>query len=668
MKLLLSLFLLTVASGLAYTPVQVGPNGCKFHPGDPGGVTPLVSLTCTFPGNVGAGNVLVVGVHSRVYVGTGGATGVTSITDSLGTGTGTDYSLLVSSPNVVTVVNGTWLYARKVGNVGGPVTVTVTLNGTYYFGWLTMAEYDGTQVTTATAGTWSNSGTASAAPTCGTFTPSQPNVQIVAAIYLNSAANGVMTPAAPMISRVFGQYLVERKALLQDYFTGDPAVLIEPKATDPAGSAVPWSCAAVALQSVSASPPTLSGISPNSGMVGTNVPVTLTGTNLTGATAISAGAGITVSGLAVVNATTVTATFAIAAGATPGAQNVTITTPGGTSGSVVFTITSAPTRRRQPIQSSGVGWPAAIAPSADFSLVWFSDQHPNSSGLPWSNTATYALSKLSPWNIKAFAFTGDVMSSPGETLAAFGTQGWNSIVATGLPTIACQVNHDCVPEGCTQREISLSSALWDQYVGYQKIAGAVYGPVTAFSGIGADVGVWTDPLGSKANHAIRFAVNGHKFLAIALEMFPRPEPMAWAAGLAAYYPDHKVIWVNHAALTQGGYFCTSADAYCAQSGGYTAFPTTGQQLYDGLMKLQANSFLAISGHFPEAYPTTYSRRLSTGTNDNPIFSFYEDYQNYTNDAVVRFLFHEQTQTFDCYIMSVTSDTVSYSWLGMAWPQ
>jgi hypothetical protein len=88
--------------------------------------------------------------------------------------------------------------------------------------------------------------------------------------------------------------------------------------------------------------PTLSSISPNSGYRGHVVAVTLTGTNLTGASAINvSGTGITVSGLTVVNSTTITATFTIANGATTSARAVTVVTPGGTSGSVTFTVNAA---------------------------------------------------------------------------------------------------------------------------------------------------------------------------------------------------------------------------------------------------------------------------------------------------------------------------------------
>jgi hypothetical protein len=88
--------------------------------------------------------------------------------------------------------------------------------------------------------------------------------------------------------------------------------------------------------------PTLTTIAPNSGVRGTSPTVTLTGTNFTatGTTVAVAGGGVTVSGVTVVSATQVTATFAIAANAslTPATRTVTVTTPGGTSGGVTFTL------------------------------------------------------------------------------------------------------------------------------------------------------------------------------------------------------------------------------------------------------------------------------------------------------------------------------------------
>ena len=86
--------------------------------------------------------------------------------------------------------------------------------------------------------------------------------------------------------------------------------------------------------------PTLVSIAPNSGVRGTAVPVTLTGTNFTamGTKIVVSGSGVTVSNLTVVNDTAVTATFTIAVSAATTARNVTVTTPGGTSNIQTFTV------------------------------------------------------------------------------------------------------------------------------------------------------------------------------------------------------------------------------------------------------------------------------------------------------------------------------------------
>ena len=87
----------------------------------------------------------------------------------------------------------------------------------------------------------------------------------------------------------------------------------------------------------------LTSITPSSGAQGTVVPVTITGTGLTLASAVNvSGTGITVSNFAAVNATTVTATFTIDLATTISPRNVTVTTPAGTSNAITFTVTAPP--------------------------------------------------------------------------------------------------------------------------------------------------------------------------------------------------------------------------------------------------------------------------------------------------------------------------------------
>jgi hypothetical protein len=84
--------------------------------------------------------------------------------------------------------------------------------------------------------------------------------------------------------------------------------------------------------------PTLTAINPSSGLQGTTVVVTLTGTNLTAASAVNVGGGITVSAFGDTSSTSITATFVIAATATLGSHAVTVTTPSGTTTAVSFTV------------------------------------------------------------------------------------------------------------------------------------------------------------------------------------------------------------------------------------------------------------------------------------------------------------------------------------------
>jgi len=95
-----------------------------------------------------------------------------------------------------------------------------------------------------------------------------------------------------------------------------------------------------AVDQTAATAPTLTLISPSSGLRSSAVHVTLEGTNLIGVTAgsINAGDGITVSGVTVLSSTQVAATFTISGTAALGPRTVTVTTASGTSNGVTFTV------------------------------------------------------------------------------------------------------------------------------------------------------------------------------------------------------------------------------------------------------------------------------------------------------------------------------------------
>ena len=92
-----------------------------------------------------------------------------------------------------------------------------------------------------------------------------------------------------------------------------------------------------------AAAPTLASISPNTGTRGSSVAVTLTGNNFVeGATVNISGTGVTADTITVASATQITTTFTIASNAGLGGHNVSVTTPGGTTGNVTFTVSNPP--------------------------------------------------------------------------------------------------------------------------------------------------------------------------------------------------------------------------------------------------------------------------------------------------------------------------------------
>ena len=90
--------------------------------------------------------------------------------------------------------------------------------------------------------------------------------------------------------------------------------------------------------------PTVISVSPSSGLQGQSITaVVITGTNFTGASAVSFGAEITVNSFIFNSATQITANIKIDHYATPGSRDVSVTTPGGTGTRPgAFTVIQAP--------------------------------------------------------------------------------------------------------------------------------------------------------------------------------------------------------------------------------------------------------------------------------------------------------------------------------------
>lgn len=81
---------------------------------------------------------------------------------------------------------------------------------------------------------------------------------------------------------------------------------------------------------VTAAPPTVTTVNPGRGNWGQSLHVVITGTYLSGATAVNFGTGITVNSFTVNSGTQIAADISVAPGTSPGVRDVSVTAPGGT--------------------------------------------------------------------------------------------------------------------------------------------------------------------------------------------------------------------------------------------------------------------------------------------------------------------------------------------------
>ncbi|GAA4503766.1 hypothetical protein GCM10023172_29220 [Hymenobacter ginsengisoli] len=258
--------------------------------------------------------------------------------------------------------------------------------------------------------------------------------------------------------------------------------------------------------------PVLTSLNPTSGPVGSSV--TLTGTNLTGATAVSFN-GTAATNVVMVSATTVTAT--VPTGATTG--NVTVTTPGGTSNGVTFTVaapltiaSTSPAANTASASSSApvvVTFNQALDASAASALKVFSSQR---GGLRTAATSATVSGSTLIFSPSAYNFQpGETVFSTVTTAATAGGAAlttplvfqFTAATAAGTGTFGSKTSYSSgpYPDG-----VALGDVNGD---GHLDMVTANYGSVTG-SGNTASVflGTGTGSFGAKTDFATGSAPDG----------------------------------------------------------------------------------------------------------------------------------------------------------------
>jgi hypothetical protein len=181
-------------------------------------------------------------------------------------------------------------------------------------------------------------------------------------------------------------------------------------------------------------PPTLTSITPSSGLRGTVVAVVLNGTNLIATTAVTvtpaAGIGVTITS---VNSNTVTANFTIAVGAATTARTVTVTTPAGISNSVTFTVqgptltsitpTSGVRGTAVPVTITGTHLNGATAVSAGGAGVTIAASSIAVNAAGTSLTATFTIASNAAITTRNVTVTTPSGTTPVNAAVTFTVQG-----------------------------------------------------------------------------------------------------------------------------------------------------------------------------------------------------------------------------------------------------
>jgi hypothetical protein len=177
---------------------------------------------------------------------------------------------------------------------------------------------------------------------------------------------------------------------------------------------------------------TLTSIASSSGIQGAAVAVTLTGTQFGSGAAISlSGTGITVSNTSVVSSTSITAMFTIAANAPAGAQNVTVTRGGKTSGSQTFTVTSGTPTLTSVSPSSGAQGQAVSVTLTGTNFASGSTIGLSGTGITVSNTTV--VSSTSITTTFTIALNAPAGAQNVNVTSSVGTSGTQTFTLTALP-------------------------------------------------------------------------------------------------------------------------------------------------------------------------------------------------------------------------------------------
>ena len=391
--------------GVAATAYSV-VNSTTVDATTPGGTAGAVDVSVTTPGGTGTDANGFTYVAAPTVTGVAPASGPTAgSTPVVITGTNLTGASAVTFGGVAatgySVVNSTTVDATTPGGTAGAVNVSVTTPG-------------GT-------GTDTNGFTYVAAPTVTGVAPaSGPTAGSTPVVITGTNLTGASAVTFGGVAAT--GYSVVNSTTVDATTPGGTAGAVNVSVTTPGGTGTDTN----GFTYVAA--PTVTGVAPASGPTAGSTPVVITGTNLTGASAVTFG-GVAATGYSVVNSTTVDATTP---GGTAGAVNVSVTTPGGTGTDTNgFTYVAAPT-------VTGVA-PASGSTAGSTPVVITGTNLTGASAVTFGGVAATAYSVVNSTTVDATTPGGTAgavnvsVTTPGGT--GTDTNGFTYTTPTPTPTV-----------------------------------------------------------------------------------------------------------------------------------------------------------------------------------------------------------------------------------------
>jgi hypothetical protein len=213
------------------------------------------------------------------------------------------------------------------------------------------------------------------------------------------------------------------------------------------------------------------------------------------------------------------------------------------------------------------------------------------------------------YNIPMVLQCGDMMNFNLEAQYQHQSEAMAVLDQAHLPYATCIGNHDSAavrPDSGSAAPGNVNANLRNTSL-YNK-----YFPTNRFQNLAG-----TFEPGKIDNAYHTFEAGGLKWVVVNLELWARPEAVAWAKGVVADHPDANIIFLTHAHLNADSTIQTNNGGYGNKS---------PQYVFEQAMRPYANVRLVFSGHVGK-----HGYRTDTGDHGNTIYQFLQTYHdNQTN--------------------------------------